>query len=401
MVACPGGRDKGATKDVRAPVVLGLDFGGSKIAAAVADLSGERIADRTVETHPALGARWNLDHGLRTACALLEEVAPERQLVAVGACTFGIPVAQGVDLAPAILGWGELALGHELAAMFEGSAVRLGTDVKAAAAAEAFSGALVGHDPAIYLNLGTGLAVAIVCGGQVVSGANGAAGEIGYNLRQLSDLGLSERVVLEEVVSGMGLAAAGERTTGRAMSAAEVFAGELADPRLGEVMEQFVQELGFHLANLAVALDPSRIAVGGGIVRSWERLRPSLQRALEKAVPFPPELVVGAYPFDAPLVGALNLALAAAAERIVGARDGGLAQSAQLASIPRDGLGHDRHTGLNQASQVQTSAEEPRRHGTRSMDLSGAPVFDRSEKVERKPCYPSSHATTIPLGWCL
>ena len=42
----------------------------------------------------------------------------------------------------------------------------------------------------MYLNLGTGLSTALVIGGQVVAGANGAAGEIGYNLRALSDVGL-------------------------------------------------------------------------------------------------------------------------------------------------------------------------------------------------------------------
>jgi glucokinase len=51
------------------------------------------------------------------------------------------------------------------------------------------------------------------------------------------------------------------------------------------------------------------------MVRSWERLEPPLRRALEATVPFPPELVVGAYPFDAPLLGVLNLALAAASDQ--------------------------------------------------------------------------------------
>ena len=48
-------------------------------------------------------------------------------------------------------------------------------------------GALAGYDPALYLNLGTGLAAAIVTGGQVLSGGNGAAGEIGYSLREPGD----------------------------------------------------------------------------------------------------------------------------------------------------------------------------------------------------------------------
>jgi len=50
------------------------------------------------------------------------------------------------------------------------------------------------------------------------------------------------------------------------------------------------------------------------MVGSWERLRPGLEAALAAGVPFPPELVVAAFPFDAPLMGAIALAAEAAAE---------------------------------------------------------------------------------------
>jgi excisionase family DNA binding protein len=57
----------------------------------------------------------------------------------------------------------------------------------------------------VYLNLGTGLAAAIVADGRVLAGANGAAGEIGYNLRRLADVGYAGYVPLEEAVSGRAL----------------------------------------------------------------------------------------------------------------------------------------------------------------------------------------------------
>lgn len=281
------------------PVVLGLDFGGTKIAAAVADPDGNRLGETTVTTDPGRGARWNFDRGLDAARALLDG----GDLRAVGACTFGIPASHGVGLAPAIDGWEELVLSRELADAFDCRLVLVATDVKAAAAAEVRAGALAGHDQAIYLNLGTGLAVALVIDGRVVAGANGAAGEIGYGLQRAED------VVLEEAASGMGLSAAATRITGEELSAADVFAREGEDPRLAALIETFVAELGFHLVNLAVAVDPSRIAVGGGLVRSWDRLEEPLRKALEAGVPFPPELVIGAFPFDAALVGALELAV--------------------------------------------------------------------------------------------
>ena len=45
----------------------------------------------------------------------------------------------------------------------------------------------------------------------------------------------------------------------------------------------------------------------------WPMLGPVLQHALEVAVPFPPQLVTAAFPFDAPLIGALALGVEAAA----------------------------------------------------------------------------------------
>lgn len=315
------------------PVVLGLDFGGTKIAMAVCDLMGNQLASATVSTgaepgtlRPAggHGAQAIFDRGIRAAHDLLADVAPRNELAAVGAATFGIPFEDRVELAPAIDGWESLALGRELRAAFEGAEIRMATDAKAAAAAELRWGALHGCDPGVYLNLGTGLAAAIVIGGQVVSGGNGAAGEIGYNLRAVSDVGhaLDQRVPLEGMVSGQGLARrAGGPGPGpgspanpaaRPMTAADIFEASPGDPGLDDLVASFVAELAFHLVNLAICINPVRISVGGGMVRSWERLRPYLENALSAGVPFPPELVVARFPFDAPLLGAVALAVDAA-----------------------------------------------------------------------------------------
>src|SRR6266568_8838676 len=342
---------------------------------AVCDLMGNQLASATVSTGaepgastPAgrQGAQAIFDRGIRAARDLLADVAPGNELAAVGAATFGIPFEDRVELAPAIDGWEALALGRELRAAFTGAKIRMATDAKAAAAAELRWGALRGCDPGVYLNLGTGLAAAIVIGGQVVGGGNGAAGEIGYNLRAISDVGraLDQRVPLEGLVSGQGLArraaaagaaragaaAAGAAGSGsahpgsaqpgsggqrpgapahpaaRPMTAADSFEAGRGDPGLAELLTRFAAELAFHLVNLAIFLNPVRISVGGGMVRSWERLRPYLEQALTAGVPFPPELVVARFPFDAPLLGAVALAVDAADAS--GARASGPAGSA-------------------------------------------------------------------------
>jgi glucokinase len=284
------------------PVVLGIDYGGTKIATAVCDLSGRRLATRVIDAEPDGGARAAFDRGVLAAKALLAETAIDRPLAGVGVSTFGIPSEDSVALAPAIDGWEDLAMGRHLRAAFEGTPVTMATDVKAAALAEARWGALAGVDPGVYLNLGTGLAAAIVAGGRVLAGANGAAGEIGYNLRRLSDVGYAGYVPLEEAVSGRALAGLAGRP------AAEAFAAE-AGTRLAAVADQFIIELAFHVVNLAICIDPVRIAVGGGMTRSWDRIRPQLDAALDAAAPYRPELVLADFPFDAPLMGALALAV--------------------------------------------------------------------------------------------
>jgi len=301
---------------VRSPVVLGLDFGGTKIAGAVCDMTGFRLGSMTIDTRAADGAQTSLERGLLAARSLLDTSAGGRPLAAVGACTIGIPSGNGISLAPTIPGWGALVLDRELRRVFEGAEIRLATDVKAAAQAEAEWGALAGCDPGIYLNLGTGLAVAIVANGAVVAGSHGAAGEIGYNLRHLTDVGqlLDDRLPLEGAVSGMALTRAARNVFPTAESAAAVFERAADNPWVARLVTDFIAELSYHLVNLAIAVDPARIVVGGGMVRSWDQLYGGLREALDAAVPFPPDLVRADFPFDAPLMGALALGLAAARE---------------------------------------------------------------------------------------
>jgi glucokinase len=298
------------------PVVLGLDFGGTKIAMMVCEPNGDRLASSTVASGGELGAAASFDRGIQAARALLADAAPGRDLAAVGVATFGIPFDDRVELAPAISGWDKLALGNELRDAFPGARIVLATDAKAAAQAEMRWGALAGYDPAVYLNLGTGLAAAIVAGGQVLSGGNGAAGEIGYNLRGPGDVGvpLAARVPLEDMISGQALArrAASHSAHGQPVTAGEVFEASREDKDLDRLLTDFVTELAFHVVNLAICVNPVRIAVGGGMVRSWDRLRPGLEHALSAGVPFPPELVAARFPSDAPLIGAVALAVDAA-----------------------------------------------------------------------------------------
>lgn len=110
-------------------------------------------------------------------------------------------------------------------------------------------------------------------------------------------------------MSGAGLAARASRLLEEPLTAADVFAGAPADHRPRELLNEGLRVLSAHVAALALAVDPARIAVGGGLAAAGEQLLGPLRATLQRAVPFPPELVIARYRDDAPLAGALLLAL--------------------------------------------------------------------------------------------
>ena len=147
--------------------------------------------------------------------------------------------------------------------------------------------------------------------GKVLTGAHGAAGEIGYNLRGVGDdTGVAfGRAPLEEVVGGRALGERASRLLGEKLSAADVFAH--SDIRARSLLDETLAELAVHIANLAILIDPMRIAIGGGFMNSGALILSALQARLRVAVPFPPEVVAARFLNDAALRGALALALEA------------------------------------------------------------------------------------------
>jgi glucokinase len=310
----------------RTDVLLGIDFGGTKVALGVADpVTGALLAQRRLDTNAPDGAEQAVDRAVAAARELIAEQTSVR-LRAVGVVSPGIVLPDRILLAPNVPGWGRLRLRDEIAQRLGSSApIAVGTDAKAAALAEWRWGALTDADPALFLSLGTGLAAAIIVGGTILTGANGAAGEIGYNLRGVEDSGghASGSASLEEAVGGRWL---GERATellGRPTTTAELFAVAEHDAAARTLVEGALDELAVHVANLAITIDPARIAVGGGFTRSADVVFPVLRRRLIQAVPFPPALVPARFEQDGALRGAIALAMNMCSESIENDRSSG------------------------------------------------------------------------------
>jgi glucokinase len=295
---------------VTAPHVLGIDFGGTKVALATADAGWSPTVSSTRLRIPTTGsAEEVVRRSLEAARGIV--TAP----VAVGVSTIGVVRDDRIRLAPNVPGWEGMELPRMLRDEYGDTPVVIDNDVNAAAAAELRWGALRGVDVGIYLNLGTGLAAALVVDGRVVRGAHGAAGEIGYLLDPTRDNCYADGAApLEELVSGSALASQGSALVGRPVAAAELFT-IAGDARVDALIDESLRILAQAVANLCITLDPARVVIGGGMMGAAPRILPRIAALLPRAVPFPPQLVPATFIDDAPLLGALALAVEAVALR--------------------------------------------------------------------------------------
>ena len=214
---------------------VGIDVGGTKVAAAVVDVeSGRLLERRQVPTRPERGGAAVLDD----CAALAGELGGGELPVGIGLCELvdlsGRPAsADTVDwLGP------RRGRRHRCAV-----ASRLESDVRAAARAEARFGAGAERSPFLYVTVGTGVSGCLVVDGEPYAGARGQAIVLGAP-------------PVEAVAGGRAL----ERLAG--LERAE---DVLADAGHAALVDEAAAALGQTLAVLANALDPTLIVLGGGL----------------------------------------------------------------------------------------------------------------------------------------
>ena len=290
-------------------LVLGMDIGGTKTEVALAQFDGTIVQRLRVPTLADQGPDATLARLAETALALSTRVGAE--IAALGVVCPGVIQPDRILLAPNLPGWEGIALRDRCVELFSLDNVGVINDVKAAGLAEARSGALMGCDPGLYLNLGTGLGAALIVAGQVVDGSNHAAGEIAY-VAPAGDGGPDSRN-LEEVAGGSALLQAAGAHFGQTMNAADLFADR---PERRAFISDALQILATAVANMAVLVNPARIVVGGGMTASADVVLPILRAELARIAPFPPDLRLAHYVQDASLHGAIFLAVDLLASQI-------------------------------------------------------------------------------------
>ena len=249
---------------------IGVDLGGTKIAAAAIGAAGELRAQRRIAT-PA-GDYAGTVTAIAGLVAALETEIGSRATVGVG-----IPgtIVAGTGLVKnANSTW---LTGRPLARDVEaalGRAVRFANDANCFALSEAFDGAAAGCGTVFGVILGTGVGGGIVIGGRPLVGANAIAGEWGHNPLPAATLGeipgppcyCGRWGCIETFLSGPGLAADHRRHGGADLPGPQIAAAAAAGAAdCRATLERYAERLARALATVVNLLDPDAIVLGGGL----------------------------------------------------------------------------------------------------------------------------------------
>jgi glucokinase len=278
-------------------VVVGVDIGGTKIAAAAVDADGRLAGLAAV---PTAAERGPAD-GLRRLAALIESAAgaAHESLLGIGiGCTGPLDTERGIVRNPYTLPtWDGMELAAPLSARF-GVPVALLNDCDAAALGEAWIGAGRGFARIAYVTIGTGIGAGIVIGGRLLEAPGGLAGEIGHATIDLRGppCYCGSTGCLEQFAAGPVIERAVRAAGGPGWSALQEFAGagrpvtaavivEAARAGVASAraeLERAAWALGVGLANLALTIAPERIIVGGGLSGAWDILGPIVTETFAK-----------------------------------------------------------------------------------------------------------------------
>jgi glucokinase len=310
------------------PQAVGIDIGGTKIAAGVVT-ADSTVLDRTrVPTPP--------DDEAATLAAL-DEVVDQLLARNPGVEAIGLGAAGLVEWPGGNARWAphntyrrlELRrLLHERT----GLPTVVDNDANAAAWAEAHFGAGAGSDDLVLVTVGTGIGGGLVLGGRLYHGVHGFAGELGHlivdpggDLCACGNSGCLEAMASGSTLGRLGREAAAADPAGRLATLAGrtgLVTGEVVFAAAAEgdkaalaLFERIGHWLGVGIASLVTIFDPDLVVVGGGVAATGELLLAPARASFERYVHARPHrdlppVVPARLGADAGLVGAATLALA-------------------------------------------------------------------------------------------
>lgn len=267
--------------------VFGVDIGGTTIKMGLFDMNANVLEKWEIPSVTANGGERILPDIAASIKETLAKMDIEMDEVAgVGIGAPGPIDAQGTVYKTANLGWDTVFNIPEAFKKELDLPVMAGNDANVAALGEMWQGGGKGYKDLVVITLGTGVGGGIICNGQMVTGANGAGGEIGHihvEDNETEECGCHNIGCLEQYTSATGIVRLANRRLAKdeapsvlrdnELTAKAVFdAVKFGDKVAIEVAEQFGCYLGKGLAAISGVVNPEVIVIGGGVSKAGEVL---------------------------------------------------------------------------------------------------------------------------------
>lgn len=262
---------------------FGIDIGGTTIKMGLFKVDGTLLEKWEVGTRKEKNGKYILDDiAKEIKNKIREKEIRENNVVGVGIGVPGPVSGNGVVLKCVNLGWEVFNVEETLSEMI-GIPVKAGNDANVAALGEMWQGGGKGYKNIVMVTLGTGVGGGIIINGNIISGANGAGGEIGHlkvvkNEAEACRCG--KKGCLEQYASATGIVKESKKLLRsddntsilreiNEITAKIIFdAAKDGDKLANKLVEDLGKRLGSALANLSCVCDPEVFVIGGGVSKA-------------------------------------------------------------------------------------------------------------------------------------
>ena len=284
---------------------LGVDFGGTHIAAGIVDDNGKLLIKRSTKTK----RQRPIDEIMADLLALCDDVAKRTNIKIKDITTIGLgipanihPDGKRVVYGNNIKGLDNVNIEKIVKKHYPHMKVFLENDANAAALAEFICGAAKGCKNVVMVTLGTGVGGGIIIDGKIYSGTNFAGGEIGHIVidrngekcncgrrgcweqyasvtalsRQTADMiDLYPDSKIYDLIDGKKIKISG-RTAFEAM--------EMGDECGRKIVEQWIEYISIGVVDMINILQPDMVVIGGGISREGDKIISPVREYVKKNV---------------------------------------------------------------------------------------------------------------------
>lgn len=272
--------------DLSKQVALGIDIGGTNTKFGLVNHRGEILAKDSLKTDEYDKAEDFIDALYNKIKPLIDEHCSDKVIEGIGVGAPNANYYRGtIEYAPNLKWKGIINFAELMTDQF-GYPCKMTNDANAAALGEMQYGAARGMKDFIMITLGTGVGSGIVCGGNLVYGHDGFAGELGHTIVKPNGRkhwSTGSEGSLEAYASATGIAITAKKMRAEfPESMLNEYAEEdinsktvhecalKGDPTAIEVFRYTGQKLGEALANFVMFSSPEAILLFGGVIKAGD-----------------------------------------------------------------------------------------------------------------------------------